>query len=378
MIIYDNLLQFGGLTLKKEIISDKQGISLIVLFMIGESSILVSGLSAKEDLWLSILLSIVIMIPFMILYCNLLANHFGKDLFQIIELYFGKIIGKIIILFYTLYFFDLVAIVLKDFGNLVTTTNFPETPIIIPMVFILILCSWIVKEGIEVIGRWGEVIVIIPVVLTFIAIIFLIPNMDLRNIIPSMNSGVKPVIKGAYEVFMYPLGETVVFTIAFSTFKNKKSVYKIFINSLLIGGIFLLITSLTIILVLGVDYASSLYFPLYATIARVNVGSALQRIEAISAIVYLLGGFIKISIYLLAACKGIAEIFKFKDYRFIVMPVSLLAANLSYFEFDSIISFNEWVFDVWIYYAFPFIVILPTIIFIVYKVRNKLLLKHNM
>ncbi|SKC84779.1 GerAB/ArcD/ProY family transporter [Maledivibacter halophilus] len=364
--------------MKKEIISDKQGISLIVLFMIGESSILVSGLSAKEDLWLSILLSIVIMIPFMILYCNLLANHFGKDLFQIIELYFGKIIGKIIILFYTLYFFDLVAIVLKDFGNLVTTTNFPETPIIIPMVFILILCSWIVKEGIEVIGRWGEVIVIIPVVLTFIAIIFLIPNMDLRNIIPSMNSGVKPVIKGAYEVFMYPLGETVVFTIAFSTFKNKKSVYKIFINSLLIGGIFLLITSLTIILVLGVDYASSLYFPLYATIARVNVGSALQRIEAISAIVYLLGGFIKISIYLLAACKGIAEIFKFKDYRFIVMPVSLLAANLSYFEFDSIISFNEWVFDVWIYYAFPFIVILPTIIFIVYKVRNKLLLKHNM
>jgi spore germination protein KB len=148
-------------------------------------------------------------------------------------------------------------------------------------------------------------------------------------------------------------------------------------HSLLIGGIFLLLTSLTIILVLGINNASSLYFPGYSTVKRVTIGESLHRVEVISAAVYLLGGFIKISIYLLAACKGVAKLFECKDYRFIVIPISLLVVNLAYFEFDSVISFNEWIFNVWIYYAFPFMVIFPIIIFFAARWKEKRLMKQR-
>lgn len=217
----------------------------------------------------------------------------------------------------------------------------------------------------------GTIFFIIPILLIFIAILLLVPDMNFNNIRPVLYKGMKPVIGGAYEVLIYPFGETVIFTVAFSTLKDKKSIYKIYILSFLIGGMFLLATSLTIILVLGINTTSNMYFPTYDAVARINIGNFLQRLEIISAIVFVIGIFVKVSIYLLASCKGFAKIFGCKDYRFIVTPISLLAINLAYLEFDSIMSFNEWIFDVWIYYAFVFMVILPVIILIVAEIKKK-------
>lgn len=357
--------------MKKEVISDREGIALVVLFIIGESSILISGLSAKNDMWIAIILSMLAILPFMFLYGNLFNTFQNKDLLETIELVFGKFIGKAVILLYTWYAFDLAALVLRDFGNFVVTVTLPDTPIIVPLIGIMILCAWIVKEGIEVMSRWAYFFLFLPGFLSFIAVLFLIPQMDLNNLRPILHNGMKPVTKGAYEVFIYPFGETVIFTIVFSSLISKRSIYKIYTRGLLIGGFFLLMTSLTIVLVLGIHSASNIYFPGYSAASRIHVGELLHGVEVISAISFLLGGFTKTCVYLLAACKGIVTIFGYKNYRFIVIPISLLVVNLAYFEFDSIISYNAWIFDVWIYSAFLFIVILPVIIFVITKIRKK-------
>lgn len=361
--------------MNKEVISDKQGVSLVALFIIGESSILVSGITAKKELWLAIILAIFMVLPFMFLYSKLFNVSTGKNLFEIIEIIFGKFIGKGIILIYTWYTFDLAALVLIDLGQFINIVNLDTTPIIVLVICIMILCAWMVKEGIIVMGKLGESFLKVLILLSFFAILLLVPKMNINNVRPILYNGIKPVIKGAYEVFIYPFGETVVFTVAFSVLKSKKSIYKIYIQGLMVGGIFLLTTSLTIILVIGIENASILYYPAYEAIKRIDVGNVLQRVEVISGVIYLVGCFIKISIYLLATCKGVAKVFECNNYRFIVIPISLLVVNLAYFEFDSIMSFNEWIFEVWIYYAFLFIVILPIIIWIAFVIKKKQLSK---
>ncbi|QZY55112.1 GerAB/ArcD/ProY family transporter [Crassaminicella profunda] len=357
--------------MKESSISNKQAISIIFFFIIGESSILLPGLSAKKDLWLSILLSFFMILPFIFVYSRLFTIFPGKDLFDVIKICFGNFIGKGIILLYTWYALDLSALVLRDFGQFVNTINLIKTPIMVSLICIMFLCIWIIKEGIEVMGKFSEIFFILPMILLIIVILFLIPNMNLNNIRPLLYNGIKPVMKGAYEVFIYPFGEIVIFTTIFSSFKEKKSIYSIYLYSLLLGGIFLFLTSLTIILTLGINNALSLYFPGYATVGHVHIGDILQRIEAISALVFLLGGFIKVSIYLFAACKGVAKIFDCSNYKFIVTPIALLILNLTYFEFENIMSFNEWIFDVWIYYAFLFIVILPITILIFAEIKKR-------
>ncbi|GAA0178620.1 spore germination protein [Clostridium sediminicola] len=361
--------------MNKEVISDKQGVSLVTLFIIGESSILVSGITAKKELWLAIIFAIFMVLPFIFLYSKLFNVSTDKNLFEIIEITFGKFIGKGIILIYTWYTFDLASLVLIDLGQFINIVNLDSTPIIVIIICIMILCAWIVKEGILVMGKFGELFLNVLVILSIFGILLLVPKMNINNLRPILYNGIKPVIKGAYEVFIYPFGETVVFTIAFSTLKSKKSIYKIYNQGLLVGGIFLLMTSLTIGLVIGIEHASILYYPAYEAIERIDVGNVLQRIEVISGVIFVVGCFIKISIYLLATCKGVAKIFECNNYRFIVMPISLLIVNLTYFEFDSIMSFNEWIFEVWIYYAFLFIVILPIIIWFACEIKKKQLSK---
>lgn len=356
--------------MNKEVISDRQGVALIFLFIIGESSILVTGISAKKDLWLAIILAMIISFFLMLLYGKLFNFNSNMNLFDTFEIVFGKFIGKTIIVLYVLYAYDLAILVLVDFGQFISTVNFNNTPLIVPMIFIGILCAMIVKEGIISMGRWGEIFFIIIIAFILFTVLLLIPNMNLNNIIPIFSKGIKPIIKGAYEVFIYPFGETVIFTVAFSVLKNNKSIYKIYFQSLLIGGIFLIITSVSIILVLGVDNASSVYYPAYDTVARIDILDTFQRIEAIVAIVYVLGGFIKISIYLLATCKGIAKLFKCKDYRLIVTPITLLMVIISNYRFTNPQSFSKYIFNVWIYYAFIFIAILPLITLITIKIRK--------
>lgn len=49
--------------MNKEVISDKQGIPLIIMFIVGSSSIFIMGLEAKQDLWIAIILSFLMALP---------------------------------------------------------------------------------------------------------------------------------------------------------------------------------------------------------------------------------------------------------------------------------------------------------------------------
>lgn len=144
-----------------------------------------------------------------------------------------------------------------------------------------------------------------------------------------------------------------------------------------IGGTIVAFLAARNMMVLGSETAAAVYFPSYAAISRVNIGNFLQRLEISVTIVFLLSGFIKISICLLAATKGITKLLGFKDYRFFVTPVGLLMVNLAYLVYDSIMEMFEWAFDVYPYYAIPFQVILPLIIFIAAELKARLQKKSS-
>lgn len=353
-----------GYKVSRETISDRQGIAIIVFFMTGTSTAQLYGTAARQDLWLSLILSVLFSLPMALLFAYLHEKFQGKNLFDIIEICFGEFIGKAIIILFLWYTFFIGAMVIVNIGYFAKTVTLPETPRIVVQCCKIFLCIWIVKEGIEVIGRWSELFSILYYVVIVIAILLLIPKMDIKNLTPVLYHGINPVLYGAFLTFTFPFGEIVVFSMVFSSFMNKKSPYRIYIKGLLISGMIVLFISLTTIMVLGINNALSLYYPTYSAISRIDILNFLQRLEILSATVFILGAFIKASIYLLACCIGISKIFKKTDYRFIVIPTALFFLNLSYFSFDSIMSFFEWNAEIFPYYVIPFQIFLPLIILI--------------
>lgn len=141
--------------MNKEVISEKQGISLVIIFIMGSASVMVTGLEAKQDAWIAIIFAIVFSIPMILIYAHIQSLFPGKNLFEIIEISLGKVIGKIIVILFTWYVIDTGAQVLRNYCQFIEETTLSNTPLIVIIILISIPCIYVLKKGIEVIGRVG-------------------------------------------------------------------------------------------------------------------------------------------------------------------------------------------------------------------------------
>lgn len=357
--------------MNKEKISDIQGIKLMVLFLFGSTLVMGTGGEAERDMWISVLVALLLAIPLYLVYSRILSLFPGKDLFEILELNFGKIFGKFISLLFIWFAFHLGALVLRNFGEFIATVALPETPMIVFIILFGFLCIWAVKAGIETMAKCAEYFIVFVMALVIIFSLLVIPSMESSNVMPIMGNGLGKAMSGVLSAITFPFGETVIFMMIFSALQNKKPVYKVYLPALLLAGAVIVIIALRNIMVLGPLTIKAVYFPSYSAISRVNIGNFLQRMEIAVTIEFLLSGFIKITVCLLGVSKGVARVLGFDDYRILVTPIGLLMVNLSYIIYSNTMEMFDWAFKVWPYYALPFEVILPILIWIFIEIKRR-------
>ena len=362
--------------MNKEYISNKQAIILIILFVIGSSLVISSGSSAKQDAWLATLIALILAFPMVIVYARILKLFPGLNLFQILDQLYGKIFGRIISLLFIWYFLHLGSLVVRNFYEFGKMALFMETPEYVFIIFKIILIIWVLKEGIEVLGRWAQFSIYLVTIIFFTVTVLSLPNADIDNLRPLLYEGFRPVLKGSFEVFSFPFVEVVCFLGIFH-FSKKNKPTKIFITGLIIGAFFLLFATVRNLLVLGPNLIEILYFPSFSAISLINIADFIQRIEASVAVVLFFGGFVKISVCLLSATKGISYIFNINDYRSIVAPIAFLMIILSLLVFNNTMEMFEWAVNVYPYYAFSFQVIIPLIIWIFAEMKAKEIKKEK-
>ena len=358
--------------MNKEVISTRQGIKMAILFLFGSTLIMGTGGAPGRDMWISTLAAVIATVPVYMIYARILSLFPGKDLFEILEHNFGKAIGKLMGIVFVWFAFHLGALVMRNIGEFIFTESLTQTPMIAPMIGFALLCIWGAKAGVETIAKCADYFILFVMVLLVVYSLLAIPIMDVENVPPIMGKGLLSSLKGTFSAFSYPFGEALVLMYIFSSIKEKKATYRIFLMALLVAGITISFIALRNIMILGPFTLKSVYFPAYTAITRINIGNFLQRIEVGVTIVFLLCGFMKTSICLLGATKGLGRILGFDDYRILVTPVGLLMLNLSYIIYGSIMEMYDWAFKIWPYYAFIFEAVLPVFIWIFIEVKEKL------
>lgn len=361
--------------MNKEIISDRQGISIVILFVMGTNLIAATAVAAKSDSWIAVILAVILSIPLMLIYARLHYLFPNKDIFDILNLVWGKIIAKLINLLFFWFALYLAGLVLRVLSEFMSIIALEKTPDFIPKIFLLILCVWISKEGIEVVGRWSEFFIIIFCMIIIVTVLLSVKLMNFNNLRPVMFEGVKPIIDATFLTLTFPFGQTVIFLMIFSCLETKVSSFKIYIRGTLIGGAFILITIIHRVTVLGGETMAYYFFPAYAAVRKITIGPSIQRLEIVVGVVFVIGVFIKVTTLLLASANGFAKLFDIEDYRFIVTPIALMIMNLSYLSYKNLIEQSEWTSKFWPYYSLPFEVILPLITLIRAEYKKKRILK---
>lgn len=356
--------------MEKELITQKQGLAVMIMFTLGSTLVLGAGGTAKNDVWIAILISMLLEVPIILLCCKIQKLYPAKNIYEIFETVFGKVAGKLLSVLFTWYSFHLGSLVIRNFTEFIVSVSLPQTPQSIVGLFMIFLCIWAVKAGIEVICRWTAIIFPITIIVILAVTFLFAPILNFENFKPILFYGIKPVIASAFSVFAFPLSETVIFLAFFNQLNSKASVYKVYFLNLLISGLFIVLVSVRTLLSLGVPNISIEFFPTYSSVRLVNIGDFLERIEITVAMVFLFAGFIKINVCLYSSCLGVANLFGLKNYRQVVGILGLSMLLLSVIFYRNTSEMFDWANNIYKYYAFPFEVILPVITLLFFEIKK--------
>ncbi len=356
--------------MQKEMISKTQTVCILIMFMFGSNLVMGVTTKANQDSWISLILSAVLVLPTVLMYARIMRLYPEKDLFNLMEELFGKVLGKIVVLLMTWYAVHLCALVLRNFSEFIQIVAMPETPQL-PIMIAMLLCTfYIAKSGVETFGKWSLAMLPVIILIILITVVFGFENMDFSNLFPVMEHDVQTLAKGAFLVYSFPFGETVLFLCIAGSFRKKDSPYKAYTFAILISLFFLVMVLFRNILVLGPSMSGAEYFPSYITARIINIGDFFTRVEGTISINFILAGIAKISLCLFAASKGTARLFGIQDYKRMVLPVGLLALALCPILYGSTMEMFNFL-DIYQFYALPFQVAIPVAVWITAEIKTR-------
>jgi spore germination protein KB len=299
-------------------ISPFQLFCLMFLFELGSSIVVGVGLQAKQDAWLAILLGMVSSLPLYLIYSFLFYQYPGHSLAGYIKQIVGNYIGVPLLLIYIGYFLYIAARVLRDFGALLTTTTLSETPLIVVNGLMILLITYGIYLGIEVIGRTAEAIFFIMIFLGFLGFLSTVSSGIIKseNLTPFLENGWNLIITTVYtQTYTFPFGEMIAFTMILPLLNTPKLGKSIGLYAILASGFILSLTIALEVSVIGTNGATVSQFPLLQTIGKVNIANFIQRLDIIVVGTLILGVFIKITVFFYAGYLGIQDLIHLKKKR---------------------------------------------------------------
>lgn len=328
----------------------------------------------NQDIWIVELLSLlyIFLICFPILF--LLNKHPNLTLIEIFQKILGKLLGNIIALIYVCFIIFLICVNNCHLVQFIGSAIMPETPFYVIIIFSLVPCGYIVSKGLETMVRSVQLFIPIVFFIVILCVVLNLPQMDFTTFRPflidskfiDLNIGAINIATRFYEIILLSILST--------NLNNSKDINKTFINTNLLYTSVLIIITLSIQAVLGIEFTKHAKFPYFLFTRQINVLNYIQRIESINVLSWFLGVFLKTSIYCYAASISLKQITNTKDYKIFVFPVLIimsiivLKTNIS----KAVVFYKIISYKVFPYISIIFIFIIPLLVVFIYFIRKRL------
>jgi len=311
----------------KEKIGNGQLFALIFLFGMGSSVVIPVGLVPQKENWISIIIASFGGILLFYLYYYLSQQYPGLSLSGYAQKILGKYAGRFVSFLYVLFFIFNGSRNLREAGDLLVTSIYYNTPLVIIETLLILVIMYALYKGIEVLARIGELYFLILVILICVGntLIIISGKIHFDNLLPLLEDGWKPVLKNAYpSIAMFPYGEMICFAMIFPNLRTLQTGRKAGIGSLIFVTIALSMIHALEIAVLGEHSYQRSPFPLLLTFQKVQIGDFMERLDILAVLTLIICIFFKIAIYFLAAVIMAADIFNLANKETLILSVGFL------------------------------------------------------
>ena len=132
----------------------------------------------------------------------------------------------------------------------------------------------------------------------------------------------------------------------------------------------LVMVNLTVLFVLGPTIASKV-FPLMNATRYISLAEFFENLESIAMAVWIVGAFVKISVYYYVVALGTAQWLNLSDYRPIIWPLAIIIIEFAFWSIPSSAEYTTYFIKVLPFYG-PFVqTIIPLFLLMVAMVRKK-------
>lgn len=356
--------------LEKGKISARQLSFLIITTIIATADVFLPSYVAQEagpDSWISVILGTASSMVIIMLFLTLGLRFPDKTIIQYSCDILGKPLGKLVGVLYLLFMLDVSSSVSRELGEIFVTAFNPDSPLVIYPVLTLLVASYALVQGLEVIARVNEFILPIGLGILGLTALMNVNHMDFSQYLPVMANGLLPPLRGGLLIQTWML-EIVLFLQVIPYVKDKNKIRKYTAFSVLTLGVSMGLGVL-IIAVFG-TLAGELLFPALEFVRFASIGEYIQNMDITIMGVWIIGMFIKIVISYYVLVLGLSQLCNLKTYKSMILPVGLVIAAISLASSERVVDPYNFGHRILPFYTLIMALIIPGILLLTAAIRG--------
>lgn len=322
----------------------------------------------KNGQYVAIICGVISVIALLLIYHSSKIYGF-KEFTHIAEKSFGKIIGKIVALEFSICIIAFLSIQIRSYTEVIKMKLLIKTPAELIIIIMIVCGTYLIRGGFESLIKFNQLVIwilLLPIVIIFI---FSLANINIHNVMPFIDFERTNFLQGIKNSSYAFSGIAIVYLLIprlsdKDGFRRTASVTFGFVS------IFYIIVYLISIGFFGIEETESLLWPFISSVSNIEVpGNFVENWEGIIMVIYMIFNFASFVNAFYVAASIFKSIFNINNIRLSVILVVPLIYIIS------IIPQNILEVNVFFTYYFPYMyllnyLILPLSFLLVYRMRR--------
>lgn len=277
---------------------------------------------AKQDMWLLPLAGSATGYLTVILLCYLGSKFPDQTIIEYSGHILGKVAGKLLGLYILIFALLGTGIVLRQYVDFIGLAFLPRTPNLVLAGTLVFVCTFVVRSGLEILGRSAQFFT--PVLLGMLTLVILlaIHDFDVTHILPVLEKGVQPLLKGGlYYQAWYALFVFVSFYYPYV--KDRRNARKWGLLAVAMDCATMVASNMMALFVLG-PIIGAYNFPFMIVGRYIALGEFFEHLESIIMVMWVVTLYLRICFTYYILALGTAQWCGLTVYRPLVYPLGIL------------------------------------------------------
>lgn len=330
----------------------------------------ITGKQAKSDMWISpIWASLIGFLTVYVAY-QLHKLYPRQTVIQYSRQILGNVPGAILGFVYLFFYLHLNGLVLREYAEFIVGTILSFTPVGVVSLAMILVSAYAVRGGVEVMGRAAHLFIPFLTFALYMMFVLLLPDFQFKNILPVMEYGIMPSIKGAAAPQAW-FSEFFLISFLLPALTEEKKGLKWGMWTVFAVMVTLVISNLVVIFLVGQNAATASVYPVMNALRYISLADFFENLDSVVMAIWVVGAFIKISVFYYAAVIATAQWLQLSDYRPVVLPLGFLTLLFSFWSLPTFVQLVEFLDKTFPFYGTLIQVVIPVLLLSIAVFRKR-------